>query len=162
MSNHDFTTSFLVDQTPEEVFNAINNVRGWWSEQIEGDTDKPGAIFDYHYRDVHRCKMKITSFEPGKKVTWKILENDFNFTKDKTEWLNTEVVFDISVKENKTQLVFTHVGLVPAYECYKICHDAWSNYINSSLRSLIETGKGNPNPFEPAIKSAETLRKNNQ
>jgi hypothetical protein len=30
----------MVDQTPEEVFNAINNPRGWWSEEIEGNTNK--------------------------------------------------------------------------------------------------------------------------
>lgn len=45
MSNRNFTTFFTVDQTPEEAFAAINNVRGWWSEEIEGDTDKLGDEF---------------------------------------------------------------------------------------------------------------------
>ena len=60
--------SFSVDQSPKEVFDAINNVRGWWSEEIEGSTDKQGAEFDYHYKDVHRCRMRITELVPEMKV----------------------------------------------------------------------------------------------
>jgi len=158
MPQQDDTTSFLVDQSPEQVFNAVNNVCGWWSEQIEGPTDKLNAEFNYHYKEIHRCKMKITEFVPGKKVVWLVLENQFDFIKDKTEWKGTKVVFEISKKDGKTKLTFTHIGLVPAYECYKICSGAWSNYINGSLKDLIETGKGKPNPYIPALKAAEILR----
>jgi hypothetical protein len=159
--NQNYSTTLLLDKTPDEVFNAVNNVRGWWSEQIEGNTDKLNAEFNYHYQDVHHAKMKIVEFVPGKKVVWLVEENYFNFTKDKTEWTGTKISFDISKKGDKTQLVFTHIGLVPAYECYKICSDAWGNYITGSLKSLIETGKGKPNPYIPAIKSAATLRGEN-
>lgn len=158
MPKQDYTTSFLVNQSPEQVFNAVNNVRGWWSEQIDGPTDKLNAEFNYHYKEVHRCKMKITEFVPGKKVVWLVVDNHFDFTKDKTEWKGTQIVFEIAKKGDKTQLTFTHIGLVPAYECYNICSDAWGNYINGSLKALIETGKGKPNPYIPAINSAETLK----
>jgi len=43
---------------------------------------------------------------------------------------------------------------VPAYECYKICFDAWTNYIQNSLRNLITTGKGQPNPKEGGFNDA--------
>jgi hypothetical protein len=148
MTNQNFTTTFSVDQAPEEVFKAINNVRGWWSEEIEGTTDKLGAEFTYHYEDVHHCKMQITEFISGKKVVWLVLDNYLNFTEDETEWKGTKVIFEVSKEDDKTQLLFTHEGLVPEYECFNVCSNAWGSYINGSLRSLIETGKGRPNPKE--------------
>ena len=145
MAAKDFTTTILVDNTPEEVFDAINNVRGWWSEEIEGLTDKLNSEFDYHYEDVHRCKIKIIELVPNKKVVWSVLDNYFKFTKDKSEWKGTKIIFDIAEKDNKTEMRFTHQGLVPAYECYEICRDAWTGYIQKSLRNLITVGKGQPN-----------------
>jgi hypothetical protein len=145
MSTADFTTALLVDQTPRKAFDAINNVRGWWSEEIEGSTDKLNEVFAYHYEDVHRCQIKLIEVIPDKKVVWLVLDNYFKFTKDKSEWIDTKIIFDIAKKDNKTEIRFTHQGLVPEYECYEICHDAWTNYIHNSLSSLITTGKGKPN-----------------
>lgn len=148
MDNQSYTTTLLVDQTPEEVYNAITNVRGWWSESVEGATNKPNTAFLYHFKDVHFSKIKIEEAVPGKKITWLILENHFTFTKDKTEWTGTRLIFDITKKGQQTQLTFTHLGLVPEYECFHICSDGWSNYISGSLYNLITTGKGQPNPKE--------------
>ena len=145
MQNQNFTSTIVVDQTPNEVFNAITNPRGWWSEEIEGNTSAVKDVFTYHYEDVHFCKVELTEVVPNKKVVWKIIDNYFNFTKDKTEWIDTKVSFDISGQGDKTELVFTHIGLVPEYECYEACHQGWTHYIQNSLKNLIETGKGLPN-----------------
>ena len=145
MTTTDFTTTILVDQTPEQAFNAINNVRGWWSEEIEGPTDKLNETFKYHYEDVHRCQIKIVELVAAKKVVWLVQDNYFQFTKDKSEWKGTKIIFDITEKDNKTQIRFTHQGLVPEYECFEVCRDAWTTYIQNSLCSLITTGKGKPN-----------------
>jgi uncharacterized protein YndB with AHSA1/START domain len=144
MKQKDFSATFSVDQSPEEVFDAINNVRGWWSEEIDGSTDKLGAEFKFHYKDFHRSTQKITEFVPGKKVVWHVSEAKLNFVKNKTEWTGTDVVFEINRKGKKTELRFTHLGLVPAFECYGDCSGAWGLYINDSLRSLITKGKGQP------------------
>jgi hypothetical protein len=80
------------------------------------------------------------------------VDNYFNFTQDRTEWTNTKVVFEISTRGNKTEIRFTHEGLVPAYECFDVCSNAWGSYVNGSLRSLIATGKGQPTPKEPTGK----------
>ena len=159
--NQNYTTTFTVDQTPEEVFDAINNVRGWWSQAIEGRTDKLGAEFNYHYQDFHRCTFNITEFVPGQKVVWHVVDNYFNFTQDSSEWSGTDVVFEINRKDDKTEVHFTHVGLVPAYECYDICSDAWGRYITGSLRNLITTGQGQPNPVEEVVSKAREMRGQN-
>ena len=65
MINQNFTTTLsVVDQPTEEVFKAINNVRGWWSEEIEGTTDKLGAEFTYHYEDVHPLQDENNRIRP--------------------------------------------------------------------------------------------------
>ena len=145
MTNKDYTTSFMVERSPEEVFAAINKVRDWWSGEIDGSTDRLGAAFTYRYKDVHRSTQKITEFVPGKKIVWSIDDAQLNFVKDKTEWNGTKVVFEIERKGDETELRFTHVGLVTAFECYGGCSGAWGFYVNESLRNLIATGKGQPN-----------------
>ena len=154
MNNKNYTTSLTVNESPEEVFNAINNVRGWWSQEIDGETDKLGAVFAYQFKDIHRCQLKIVEFIPNQKVVWQVLENHFNFTEDRTEWVGTKITFEISQRSGKTEIRFTHVGLVPQYECYNACSDGWRTYINGSLRKLITTGAGQPNVGE-AITAGE-------
>jgi Activator of Hsp90 ATPase homolog 1-like protein len=159
MKTTDFTTAIVVDQTPKQVFDAINNVRGWWSEEIEGSTNKLNAAFNYHFEDMHRCKIKIIEFVPNEKVVWLVEDNYFKFTKDKSEWTGTKIVFEIAEKDNKTELHFTHLGLVPEYECYNVCRDGWTNYIQNSLHSLVTTGKGQPNATgKPQTKTEKKLR----
>jgi hypothetical protein len=146
--SQNLTAAFTVDQTPEEAFAAINNVRGWWSGDIEGGTGKLGDIFTYRYQDVHYSKQEITEFIPGKKVAWHVLDGYLNFVEDKTEWTGTDITFDISKRGDKTEVRFTHIGLVPEVECFNACSSAWGFYITGSLRSLIATGKGEPNRKE--------------
>lgn len=145
MSASDFSTAIQVDQSPEEVFNAVTNVRGWWSEEIEGDSAKLNDEFNYHYEDIHRCRVRLTEVIPNRKIVWLVEQNYFKFTEDETEWTGTKPTFEISEKDAKTELKFSHVGLVPEYECFDICRDSWTNYIQNSLKKLITTGKGEPN-----------------
>jgi hypothetical protein len=159
MNDQNYTASFTVDETPQEVFAAIKDARGWWSELIDGETDKPGSIVFYHHKDLHLCTFKVTELVPGKKVVWHVLQNYFPFVEDKTEWTGTDMVFDITRKGEKTEVRFTHVGLVPDFECYNICSDGWGTYFKGSLYNLITTGKGQPNVGEAITESEKVLSK---
>jgi hypothetical protein len=144
-ASRDLTVTISVDQTPEEAFAAINDVRGWWSGDIEGGTDKLGDVFSYRYKKLHYSKQKVTELVPGKKVEWLIVDSYLDFIKDKTEWNGTRVTFEIARKGDKTEVCFTHVGLAREDECFTDCSDAWGSYIKGSLRKLIASGKGQPN-----------------
>ena len=133
MSDRDFTAAISVDQTPEEAVDAINNVRGWWSENIEGSTDKLGAEFSYRYQDAHFCKIKITELVPGKRIVCTFWTTVSISLKTRANGKNTDIIFEISKRGNKTEVRFTHRGLVPEYECFDVCSNAWGSYINGSL-----------------------------
>lgn len=148
MNASNYTTTIIVDNSAQEVFNAINNVKAWWSEEIEGSTNKLNDEWSYHYQDVHLCKMKIIEFIPNQKVVWLVMENHFSFTKNKEEWKGNQLVFEITELDNQTKLQFTQVGLIPEYECYDICENAWNTYIQKSLYNLINIGEGQPNSKE--------------
>ncbi|MGB4930666.1 MAG: SRPBCC domain-containing protein [Chitinophagales bacterium] len=145
MQNQDLQIKLIVSAKPEAVFQAINNVRGWWSEEITGSTVQLNDKFNYNFEDVHRCEIKIITSIPNKIVEWYIKNNYFKFTKDKTEWTGTTIRFEIIANENNTEVIFTHLGLTDQLECFEICSGAWSQYILTSLKHLIETGTGNPN-----------------
>ena len=147
MKKRSFTTTISVDQTPSEAFAAVNNVRGWWSGEIEGATDKLGAEFTYRHKGAHRSTQKVTELIPGKKVAWLVTDSHLSFVKAKSEWTGTTIVFEISTQEGKTEVRFTHSGLAPEIECYGACSHAWGMLIGGGLRNLISTGKIQPDVF---------------
>ena len=142
MTTSDFSTTILVDQTPAAVFEAITHPQNWWSGEIKGNTEKLNDEFAYRYKDFHFSKQRIVELIPDKKVVWLVTESLFNYTENISEWTGTKISFDITTLNNRTQLRFTHFGLVPEIECFDGCSTSWSQLIKQSLFSLITTGKG--------------------
>jgi hypothetical protein len=150
---NDFTTSFVVSQAPTEVFDAINNVRGWWGEDVEGSNEKVGDEFTYRVQDIHYSKLRVIELNPNEKVVWLVLDNRMNFVEDQAEWVGTTISFEIASKGDQTEVRFAHQGLVPEYECFGVCSNAWGSLMHSSLPSLITTGTGQP--YKPERKGGE-------
>ncbi|MBI1769589.1 MAG: SRPBCC domain-containing protein [Bacteroidetes bacterium] len=145
MKTQNYTASITVNATAQEAFKNINRVSKWWTENFEGSSQKLNDEFTVRFGDVHVSTQKLAKVIPDKKVVWLITDSKLNFIKDKHEWTNTKITFEISDHNNKTQIRFTHEGLG---ECFDACSNAWSQYIQQSLLSLINTGKGQPEPKE--------------
>jgi uncharacterized protein YndB with AHSA1/START domain len=144
MTNNNLSITITVDQTPAAVFAAITNVRGWWSERLEGSSAKVGDVFRYRHGEMHDCTQRVVEAVPGNKVEWLVTDAYLSFTKDKHEWKDTRVVFEITGKPGATELRFTHAGITPETECFEKCSKGWGYFIGQSLKNLIMTGVGLP------------------
>ena len=126
-----------------EFLRSINSVSKWWTENIEGSSEKLNDVFTVHFGDAfvtHQLKEVI----PAKKVVWLVTDCYLSWFKDKEEWNGTKMSFEISTKDNVTQINFTHIGLVPEVECYDNCVKGWDQYFKDSLFKLLTEGKGEP------------------
>ena len=145
MKTKDFTFIILTTSSPHQVFQAVKNVRGWWSgyygEHIEGDMEKLHDEFTFSAGDgAHNTRQKLVEVVPDRRLVWRIEESDLNFVTKRDEWTGTHVIFDITTAGDKTKLAFTHQGLSPEFECYDACSSAWSLYLKEKLTALINTG----------------------
>lgn len=144
MPAQSYTTAFSVDRAADEVFDAVADPRRWWNVAIEGGTDAVGDEFLYEVPGVHRARIRVTEVVPGERLTWQVLDNWFGFIHDQTEWVDTRIRFELHEQDGTTEVRLTHDGLTQDDECYDVCQDAWSGYVQGSLRDLIETGTGAP------------------
>src|ERR1700744_3760320 len=118
MENQNYHCSITAKSTAAEAFLKICQVSAWWGTDIEGSFEKVGDTFTIHFGKT-RVDFKITEAIPGKKIVWSVTDSYLPWLKEKTEWTDTEVVWEISEERNEVKIDMTHVGLVPQVECYE-------------------------------------------
>ncbi len=149
MSEQDFVLDVVFDAPPEAVYRALatcDGIRGWWSQFTEFD-DREGAIAEFRFPESGLfARMRVAELDPPRRVRWHCVEAEHppGVSNDPNDWIGTEVVFAIGpTPSGGTRLRFTHVGLRPL-QCHDVCSDVRAFYIDTSLRGLVEQGRGQP------------------
>ncbi|GAA3589337.1 hypothetical protein [Kribbella ginsengisoli] len=91
----DYSTSFTVQQSADEVYAAILNVGAWWTGEIEGRADEVGGEFAYRHLPQHYSLQRVVELEPGRRVAWEVVDSKLAFVSEPSEWTGSQIVFDI-------------------------------------------------------------------
>ena len=148
MKNNNYHRTITVNASPEEVMKKISQVNNWWKYDFSGSAERLNDKFTVPFGELNGEKsfvdFIVSEFVPDKKVVWHVTDCNLPWFKDKKEWSNTKVSFEISFENSTTKMDFTHIGLVPGVECYEACEKGWDGHVTNSLLSFINNGKGNP------------------
>ena len=144
MNQQNYQCSIAADFTPREAFEGISRVNEWWAKNTEGSAEKLNDVFTVLFSNGTFVTFKVTESVPGEKIAWLVTDCYLPWLKDKTEWNGTTVMFEIFPLGDETQVTMTHIGLVPAIECYEGCEAGWNKYFKGSLFKLLTEHAGVP------------------
>lgn len=148
VGSNNYHRTIIINGSPAEAMKKISQVNHWWKSDFTGQAGKLNDQFTVPFGDLEGEKsfvdFIVKELVPDRKMVWKVTNCNLPWFKDKTEWNNTEVVFDLMTDNNQTKIDFTHIGLVPGIECYEACEKGWDGHVTKSLFSLINEGAGNP------------------
>lgn len=141
MKKQSFSYRFTTPQSPEKVFERLQNIPQWWSglfnETIEGKSAKTNDEFTFSAGEgMHFSRQKLVELVPNRKIAWQVTDSKLTFLENTSEWNGTQLQFDLSSDGKITTVTFTHDGLVPQMECYGNCSSAWTGYLEKLEKAL--------------------------
>lgn len=139
-----YSSSILINNSSENVFDKIGEVTKWWSENIEGNSKNLNDIFSIQFAFGDSFEIKVIESIPTKKIAWKVLDSNLTWIKNEKEWKGTQLVFEIFHLQEQLEIRFTHFGLTPEIECFNGCSKGWNYFIHESLFGFLNENKGKP------------------
>ncbi len=141
IGNKDFKYTFECTKSPKEIFEFLLGINNWWNglfeETISGKSQALHDEFSFKAGGgMHYSKQKLIKLVPYENITWQVTESTLSFLNNTEEWVGTKIRFDLTKENNNTKIAFTHEGLVPQFECYDSCSNAWTNYMEKLEVSL--------------------------
>jgi uncharacterized protein YndB with AHSA1/START domain len=133
----------------DEVYKALATREGlaaWWTNNTQGES-KGGGVLKFRFSaggsEIGGFDMKVLELQPAKRVLWQVVEGP-------QEWIGTRISFDLKQAGDHAIVLFKHQGWKEPVEFMHHCSTKWAIYL-MSLKSLVETGRGTPNPNDTHI-----------
>lgn len=136
----DYSIKVNIEADSSKVFIAIlNHLNDWWGVSV-GNLNKIGDEFTTTFGKSY-WKFRIIDFKENTKIIWKCIDGEPEFNR---EWIGSEINWTILNNDKYSTVQMEHIGLTPKLDCYNVCSATWDKFIGESLKSFVETGKGDP------------------
>ncbi|MGZ5215079.1 MAG: SRPBCC family protein, partial [Caldimonas sp.] len=133
----------------EEVYRALTTregLAGWWTKNTKGEGEV-GSVIDFRFSaggaEIGGCEVKVLELAPARQVLWQVISGP-------AEWIGTRIAFELKQEGDYCIVLFKHQGWKEPVEFMHHCSTKWAIFL-MSLKSLVETGKGAPNPDDVKI-----------
>ena len=133
----------------DDVYKALTSredLAAWWTTNTQGES-RVGAVIQFRFSaggaEIGGFDMKVLELRPAKRVQWQVVDGP-------QEWIGTKVNFDLKQSGDHAIVLFKHEGWKEPVEFMHHCSTKWAIYL-MSLKSLLQTGKGNPSPNDVNI-----------
>ena len=138
-----------IRSSPDAVYRALTTRDGlaaWWTVRTEGE-GPVGGVLQFRFVDgdvdIGGFDMKVLELEADRHVLWQVVGGP-------DEWIGTRVSWDIRQEGDYSIVLFRHVDWREPVEFMHHCSTKWAIFL-MSLKALVETGKGQPNPLDVKI-----------
>ena len=138
--------------SPDKAYAALTTREGlaaWWTKDTQGE-GKVGGVLQFRFKladGAGAIDMKVLELHPARSVLWQVVAGP-------EEWIGTKVSWELKQENDWTIVLFKHLGWKEPVEFMHHCSTKWAVFL-LSLRSLLETGKGAPNPNDLKLDSWE-------
>ncbi|MGH7717587.1 MAG: SRPBCC family protein [Gemmatimonadaceae bacterium] len=133
-----------IKSSPDDVYEALTTregLAGWWTRDTQGET-KPGGVIQFRF-GAGGFDMKVLELQPAKRVLWQVVDGP-------KEWIGTKVNWELKQEGDFAIVLFKHQDWKEPVEFMHHCSTKWAIFL-MSLKSLVETGKGSPDPNDIKI-----------
>ena len=139
----DYQYTLNANVSAEEAYRKVARVSAWWNERSTGETQALGDTFKVDFGKTW-VEFEVVEAIPNRRMVWLVTDCELHFLKDRKEWKDTKVIWDLKAGNGATSITMTHAGITPAVECFDVCQAGWNFHLGESLLKLLTENRGVP------------------